>query len=164
MMGEMNLNTNSDSRADVERGSWEAEEGRRGPPRRGGAPPYPLCPVHQPTGVSSVPELSPASCLQAFAPPPLPPCCLVAAEHLGKPGPPWCLVCATRTKWLLALLSTFIRDEPFTRCGASTCSLLVLLVSKPRASVLCDLEHIASPLRPQFPLCKMGSTSFSGQV
>lgn len=48
MIGEMDLNANSDSRADVERGSWETEEGRRGPPRRGGPPisPTPCAPAH----------------------------------------------------------------------------------------------------------------------
>lgn len=35
MMGETELNANSDSREDVKRGSWETEQGRRGPGKRG---------------------------------------------------------------------------------------------------------------------------------
>ena len=59
MTGETDLNTDSDSKADVERGSWRQRKGEGGPWDGGRAPPtspHPLC--TSPLGILPVLELS----------------------------------------------------------------------------------------------------------
>lgn len=87
-MGETDLNPNSNSRADVERDSWEIAEGRRGPwERRGATPGYAHTLRTSPVGVFPVSCLPASSYLQAFAhaflgPESSPPeFCLVTAMH-----------------------------------------------------------------------------------
>lgn len=152
-MGETDPSSNSNSRADVERGSWETEEGRRGPWEGRGAPPG------IPTHCTPAPLeyfLFP-NCLPGFLPPDLCSRFPLPRKRPSQVLRPHCYaflkdsLSGTTCVPLLALPTTLSRDGPLNCRVPSTCRLLGLLVSDPRVPSLCDLEYNPSPPWPQFP-------------